>query len=85
MSYPTEFSCSTYSKKSSENQTNQSKRKKIQKKVCLVPWKCKVAKNLYGGYPTEFAGSTQNPKKKIGTPNIPIKTKTFPKKVVLKV
>jgi hypothetical protein len=21
-------------------------------------------KNLYGGYPTEFAGSTQNPKKK---------------------
>jgi hypothetical protein len=27
----------------------------------------KGAKNLYGSYPTEFAGSTQNPKKIIGT------------------
>jgi hypothetical protein len=25
---------------------------------------CKGAKNSYEGYPTEFAGSTQNPKKK---------------------
>jgi hypothetical protein len=31
-------------------------------------------------YPTEFAGSTQNPKKIIGKPNLPIKTKEFPKK-----
>jgi hypothetical protein len=30
-------------------------------------------------YPTEFAGSTQNLKKMIGTPNLPIKTKIFPK------
>jgi hypothetical protein len=36
---------------------------------------------LYGGYPTEFAGSTQNPKKIIGTPNPPIRTKKLPKKV----
>jgi hypothetical protein len=26
--------------------------------------KVKKGKNAYGGYPTEFAGSTQNPKKK---------------------
>jgi hypothetical protein len=37
-------------------------------------------KNLYGGYQTEIVGSTQNPKKIIGTPNLPIKTKIFPKK-----
>jgi hypothetical protein len=35
------------------------------------------------GYPTEFAGSTQNPKKNIGTSNQPIKMKIFPKKVCL--
>jgi hypothetical protein len=40
---------------------------------------CKGAKNSYGGYPTEFAGSTQNPKKIIGTPNQPIR-ENFPKK-----
>jgi hypothetical protein len=34
-------------------------------------------------YPTEFAGSTQNPKKMIGTPNLPIRTKIFPKKIYL--
>jgi hypothetical protein len=33
-----------------------------------------------GAYPTEFAGSTQNPKKIIGTPNQQIKTKILPKK-----
>jgi hypothetical protein len=33
------------------------------KNVCLVPQKCKGVKNSYGGYPTEFAGSTQNLKK----------------------
>jgi hypothetical protein len=31
----------------------------------------------------EFAGSTQNPKKNTGTPNLPIKKKIFPKKVCL--
>jgi hypothetical protein len=31
----------------------------------------------------EFAGSTQNPKKMTGTPNLPIKEKNFPKKVCL--
>jgi hypothetical protein len=38
---------------------------------------CKVAKNSYGDYQTEFVGSTQNPKKNIGTSNQPIKTKNF--------
>jgi hypothetical protein len=44
---------------------------------------CTGAKNSYGSYPTEFAGSTQNPKKNIETSNQPIKTKNFPKKVCL--
>jgi hypothetical protein len=35
------------------------------------------------GYPTEFAGSTQNPKKNIETSNQPMRTKTFPKKLYL--
>jgi hypothetical protein len=34
-------------------------------KVCLVHLKRKRAKNLHESYPTEFAGSTQNPKKKL--------------------
>jgi hypothetical protein len=33
------------------------------KKVCLVPQKSRGANNSYGGYPTELAGPTQNPKK----------------------
>jgi hypothetical protein len=41
---------------------------------------CTGAKNSNGGYPTEFAGSAQNPKKNIGTSNQPMKTKIFPKK-----
>jgi hypothetical protein len=56
------------------------KTKFSQKKVCLVPQMCTGAKNSYGGYPTEFAGSTQNPKKNIVTSNQPIKTKISPKK-----
>jgi hypothetical protein len=36
-----------------------------------------------GGYPTEFAGSTQNVKKIGRTSNQPIKTKIYPKKVCL--
>jgi hypothetical protein len=31
----------------------------------------------------EFAGSTQNPKKMTGTPNLPIEMKIYPKKVCL--
>jgi hypothetical protein len=38
---------------------------------------------LFEGYPTEFAGSTQNHKKIIETPNKPIKTKIIPKIYVL--
>jgi hypothetical protein len=53
------------------------------KKVCLVPSKCKRAKNWYGGYPTEFADSTKNHKKNMGTSKQPTKTKIFPKKVWL--
>jgi hypothetical protein len=53
------------------------------KKVCLIPSKCKGAKNSHGGYPTKFAGSTQNSKKIIGTSIQPIRTKSFPKEVCL--
>jgi hypothetical protein len=70
-------------KKLKEHQINQSKRKNFQKKVYLVPQNCKGAKNLYGGYLTEFAGSTQNPEINIGISNQPIKTKNFPNKVCL--
>jgi hypothetical protein len=43
--------------------------------------KWKEGKNSYEGYPTEFAGSTQNPKKIIRTPNLPIRTKIFLRKL----
>jgi hypothetical protein len=68
-------------KKLTEHQIYQSVQK-ISQKVCLVPLKCKGAKNSYGSYPKEFAGSTQNPNKMTGTPNLPIRTKIFPKKYV---
>jgi hypothetical protein len=45
--------------------------------------KVKKNKDTYGVYPTKFSSSTQNPKKIIRTPNLPIKTKMFPKKVYL--
>jgi hypothetical protein len=51
------------------------------KKNYLVTQKCKGANNSYGGYLTEFANSTQNPEKIIETPNLPFRTKIFPKKV----
>jgi hypothetical protein len=53
-------------------------------KLCLVLQKWKEGKNSYGGYPTEFAGSTQNPKKIIRTPNLPIRTKNSKKKTMLR-
>jgi hypothetical protein len=45
--------------------------------------KRKGAKNSYEDYKAEYAGSTQNPIKIIGTPNLPIRTQIFPKKVCL--
>jgi hypothetical protein len=51
-------------KKLSKHQIYQSNRKISQKTLYFIPSKCKGAKNSYGGYPTEFAGSTQNVKKK---------------------
>jgi hypothetical protein len=57
--------------------------KVFSKKLCLVPKKCKGAKNSNGSYPTEFAGSTQNPKKIIETSNQAMRTKMFPKKLCL--
>jgi hypothetical protein len=67
-------------KKLSEHQIYQSGRKFFQKSMLST---LKV-KNSYGGYPSEFAGSTQNPKKIIETPNIPIKTKVFLKKTMFR-
>jgi hypothetical protein len=64
-------------KKLSEPHINQSERTFSQKKIYLVPQKGKGAKISYGGYLTEFAGSTQNPKKIIGTPNLPILKKKY--------
>jgi hypothetical protein len=69
-------------KKLSKYKINQSKQKKFKKKVFLVPQKGKGAKNLYESYPTEFTGSTQNPKKNIRTNQL-IRTKIFQKKVCL--
>jgi hypothetical protein len=62
-------------KKSSKHQINQSEQTFSQKKLCFVLQKCKGARNSYRGYPTE--GSTQNPKKIIGTPNINQNEKTM--------
>jgi hypothetical protein len=45
--------------------------------------KVKRRQKFVWGHPKEFAGSTLNPKKYIGTPNLPIKTKIFSKKVCL--
>jgi hypothetical protein len=39
-------------------------------------------KKSYGGYPTEFTGSTQNPKKIIRKPNLSIRLNIFPKKTM---
>jgi hypothetical protein len=43
----------------------------------------KKTKNAYVIYPTDFVGSTQNHKKIIGAPNLPIRTKMFPEKTSL--
>jgi hypothetical protein len=45
--------------------------------------KVKRKQKFVWGYPTDFAGSTLTPKKIIRTPNLPIRTKIFPKKECL--
>jgi hypothetical protein len=51
-------------------------------KKYLVTQKCKRAKNSYEGYPTEFAGSTQNHKKKYRNTKSTNQDEHFPKKKV---
>jgi hypothetical protein len=67
-------------KKISEHQINQSERNFSQNKVCLVPEKCKGAKNSYGSHPTEFAGSTKNLKKNSRNIKSTNQNENFPKK-----
>jgi hypothetical protein len=63
-------------KKIIEPQIYQSKRKFSQKKVCLIPQKCKGAKNSYGGYPTEFApGASKAIGLKLSSENLNLKRK----------
>jgi hypothetical protein len=50
--------------------------------VFLAPQMWKGAKNLYGNYPPEFEGSTQNQEKMPETPNQPIKSKEIQKQYV---
>jgi hypothetical protein len=50
------------------------------KKLCFVPLKCEGAKNLFGSYPTEFADSTQNPKKNDRSTKSTNQKENFPKK-----
>jgi hypothetical protein len=57
-----------------EYQINQSNRKKIYKTMFSIS-KIKRSKNSYGGFATEFAGSTLNYNKMAGTPNQPTKSK----------
>jgi hypothetical protein len=56
--------------------------KKISNKSMFSISTLKEGKNSYGGYPTMFGSSTQNPKKNIRTPNLPNRTNIFPKKYV---
>jgi hypothetical protein len=58
--------------------------KKISNKSMFSTLIKKRRQKFKWGYPTEFAGSTQNPKKIIGTPNLPIKTKKFSKKTMFR-
>jgi hypothetical protein len=69
-------------KKSSKYQIYQSERKFSKKKQCFVPLKCKGAKNSYRGYPTEFAGSTQNVRKNCLNIKSTNQNKKFPIKTI---
>jgi hypothetical protein len=65
-------------------QNHKKNTKKIfQKKSMFSTLKRKGAKNSYEDYMTEFAGSTQNVQKIVGTSNQPIRTKFSQKKVCL--
>jgi hypothetical protein len=50
------------------------------KKSMFSTHKCKRAKNSYGGYPTKFADSTQNPKKNNRNTKFTNQNENFPKK-----
>jgi hypothetical protein len=63
-------------KKSSEHQIYQSEQKFSQKNYVSYPKSVKDPKNRMGA-------TRQNPKKNYQTPNLPIRTKIFPKKVCL--
>jgi hypothetical protein len=57
--YPTKFAGSTQNPKTMTGTPNLPIKKKIfPKKVCLVPEKCKGAKNSYEGHPMKFAPGT---------------------------
>jgi hypothetical protein len=51
------------SKKNYRNKSTNQNEKFLKKNCVSYPKKWKGAKNLFRGYPTEFADSTQNPKK----------------------
>jgi hypothetical protein len=50
------------------------------KKTMFRTLKWKGAKNSYGSYPAEFAGSTQNPRKKFGARKLTNQNKNLSKK-----
>jgi hypothetical protein len=66
-------------KKMSEHQINQ-QNKYFSKKTIFLVQKSKAAKNSYRGYPTEFAGSTQNVKKNCRNIKSTNQNNNFPKK-----
>jgi hypothetical protein len=76
--YLTKFADSTQNDKKNYRNTKSTNRNKT-----TVLQKRKEDKNSYGGYQTEFAGSIHNPETIIRTPNLPMRTKIFPKTVFL--
>jgi hypothetical protein len=70
--------------KSYQNTKSTNRNKKISNKSMFsTTSKVKRRQKIVWGYLTELAGSTQNPKKIIRTPNLPIINKRFAKKVCL--
>jgi hypothetical protein len=70
-------------KKILKHQINQSERSFSQKKIYLVTQKYKEPKICMGATRRYSQAQPKILKKIIGTPNLPIKTKIFPKKVCL--
>jgi hypothetical protein len=70
--------------KSYQNTKSTNRNKKISNKSMFSTSKVKRRQKIVWGYRTEFAGSTQNPKKIIRTANLPIKTKVFLKKTMFR-